>query len=292
MDLIMPDNFTFKIRPMITNDLNQAISLSNSEGWNQTEKDWKLLLENPLNTCLVAEHNNTVIGTATALNHSNKVAWIGMVLVDKRFRGQGVGKMLLRTIIDALKNIDSIKLDSTPAGLPLYKKLGFINEYMIYRMINPSLQSFSKQPFSYEPVNIDRVSLSDVKKLDERIFGTARTYLLQALFSNYPAKAYLVNRNKKLDGYMFGRNGARFNYIGPVAALSEDSARILISKAFESVNHQPVALDILQDKEDLIKWLESLGFVKHRYFIRMYLKSNFYYGLIEYQYLISGPEFG
>jgi GNAT superfamily N-acetyltransferase len=292
MDLIMPDNFTFKIRPVITNDLNQAISLSNSEGWNQTEKDWKLLLENPLNTCLVAEHNNTVIGTATALNHSNKVAWIGMVLVDKRFRGQGVGKMLLRTIIDALKNIDSIKLDATPAGLPLYEKLGFINEYMIYRMINPSLQSFSKHPFSYEPVNVDRVSLSDVKKLDERIFGIARTYLLQALLRNYPGKAYLINRNNNLDGYMFGRDGIRFNYIGPVCAFSNDSARILILKALESLDHQPVALDILQDKEELIKWLESLGFIKQRHFIRMYLKSNSYSGLIKNNYLISGPEYG
>jgi GNAT superfamily N-acetyltransferase len=292
MDLIMPDNFTFKIRPMITNDLNQAISLSNSEGWNQTEKDWKLLLKNPINICIVAEYDNKVIGTATALNHSDKIAWIGMVLVDKSFRGRGVGKKLLTNIIGALKNIDSIKLDATPAGLPLYQKLGFIDEYKIYRMINPELQSFKKQAFNYEPVNIDPESFSDVLKLDKRIFGTARTYLLQTLLRNYPGKAYLIKRNKKIDGYMFGRDGVRFNYIGPVFAFSHDSARILISKALESLNNQPVALDILQDKKKLIKWLESLGFIKQRHFIRMYLRSNSYCGLIKYQHLISGPEFG
>jgi len=288
----MPDNSAFKIRPMITNDLIQAISLSNSEGWNQTEKDWKLLLENPGNICIVAEYDDKVIGTATALNHSDKIAWIGMVLVDKSFRGRGVGKRLLTNVIGALKNVDSIKLDATPEGLPLYQKLGFSDEYKIFRMINPSLQSFKKQPFNYEPLNIDPESFSDVLKLDKKIFGTARTYLLEALFSNYPTKSFLINKNKKLEGYVFGRNGARFNYIGPIAALSEDSARILILKALESLNSQPVALDILQDKQDLIKWLESLGFVKHRHFIRMYLKSNSYSGLIEYQYLISGPEFG
>jgi GNAT superfamily N-acetyltransferase len=292
MDLIMPDNFTFKIRPMITNDLNQAISLSNSEGWNQTEKDWKLLLENPINICIVAEYDNKVIGTATALNHSDKIAWIGMVLVDKSFRGRGVGKRLLTNIIGALKNVDSIKLDATPAGLPLYQKLGFIDEYKIYRMINPELHSFKKQLFNYEPVNIDQKSFSDVLKLDKRIFGTARTYLLQTLLRNYPGKAYLIKRNNKIDGYMFGRDGVRFNYIGPVFAFSHDSARILISKALESLNNQPVALDILQDKKKLIKWLESLGFIKQRHFIRMYLRSNSYCGLIKYQHLISGPEFG
>jgi predicted GNAT family N-acyltransferase len=288
----MPDNFTFKIRPLIANDLNQAISLSDSEGWNQTEKDWKLLLENPDNICIVAEYNDKVIGTATALNHSNKIAWIGMVLVDKSFRGRGVGKMLLTNIIGALKNVDSIKLDATPAGLPLYQKLGFVNEYKIYRMTNPSLQSFRKQAFNYEPVQIDLKNFPDVLKLDERIFGTTRTYLLQTLLRNYPGKAYLIKRNNKLDGYMFGREGVRFNYIGPVFAFSQDSARILILKALESLSNQPVALDVLEDKEELSKWLETLGFVKQRHFIRMYLKSNSYYGLIEYQYLISGPEFG
>jgi hypothetical protein len=91
---------------------------------------------------------------------------------------------------------------------------------------------------------------------------------------------------------MFGRDGVRFNYIGPVFAFSHDSARILILKALESLNNQPVTLDILQDKEELIKWLESLGFIKQRHFIRMYLRSNSYCGLIKYQHLISGPDYG
>jgi ribosomal protein S18 acetylase RimI-like enzyme len=95
-----------------------------------------------------------------------------------------------------------------------------------------------------------------------------------------------------LEGYVFGRNGARFNYIGPLAALSENSARILILKALESLNDQPVALDVPEDKEELSKWLETLGFVKQRHFVRMYLKSNSCIGLTKYQYLISGPEFG
>jgi GNAT superfamily N-acetyltransferase len=277
---------------MIADDLNQAISLSDSEGWNQMENDWKLLLGNPLNICIVAEYNNKVIGTATALNHSNKVAWIGMVLVDKSFRGRGVGKMLLTKIIGALKNVDSIKLDATPAGLPLYQKLGFTGENKISRMINPSVQSFKRHAFNYEPVNIDPESFSDVLKLDRRIFGTSRTYLLKTLLGNYPGKAFLIKRHNKLDGYMFGRDGVRFNYIGPVFAFSYESARILISKALESLNNKPVALDILQDKAELYKWLEMLGFIEQRHFIRMNLKSNSHCGLIKYQYLISGPEFG
>jgi ribosomal protein S18 acetylase RimI-like enzyme len=288
----MANNPSFKIRPMVINDLDQAINLSNAEGWNQTEKDWKLLFENPMNTCLVAEHHNKIAGTATALNHSNEVAWIGMVVVDKSLRGQGVGKMLLTHIIDNLKQIKSIKLDATPAGQPLYENLGFKEEHLIFRMTNASVKSFLwKDPYN-EPEHIDKDSFTEVLKLDKSIFGADRTYLLQSLLQNYPGKAFLLKQNHKLEGYIFGRDGIRFNYIGPVFSLSSESARILISKALESINNQPIVLDILADKEDLIKWLETIGFEKQRHFVRMYMKSNAFHGVVSNQYLISGPEFG
>lgn len=292
MDLIISDNLTFKIRPMIHNDLYQAIRLSNSEGWNQTEKDWKILLENARNTCIVAVCNSEVIGTATALNHSDKVAWIGMVLVSNSYRGHGVGKALLSNIIGELKNFASIKLDATPAGRLLYLKLGFTDEYRIIRMINPSIRNNDERTFKYKPIAIDKSSLPEVLIRDKKIFGTDRSYLLRALLYNYPKKAYLIKGKKNLNGFIFGRNGYKFNYIGPVSANSDESAKILIWKALESLNHQPVALDILYDKVEVIKWLESLGFVKKRDFVRMYLKNNSYCGLIKHQYLISGPEFG
>jgi len=51
-------------------------------------------------------------------------------------------------------------------------------------------------------------------------------------------------------------------------------------------------MDVLQDKGELIKWLEHQGFEIQRPFTRMYLKSNCYSGEPGFQYLISGPEFG
>jgi ribosomal protein S18 acetylase RimI-like enzyme len=288
----MADNPLFKIRPMLTGDLDQALGLSKAEGWNQTETDWRLLLENPANICLVAEYNGRLAGTATALNHANLVAWIGMVLVDKSLRGQGAGKSLLINIIDRLKEIKSIKLDATPAGQPLYEKLGFIEELTILRMTNTSVKnSFQKEHIS-ELIHVDTENLAEVLKSDKIIFGTDRSYLLKTLLKNYTERAFLLKHKHILDGYIFGREGLRYNYLGPVFALSSDTARILIAKALESLKNQPAALDVLQDKTDLIKWLESIGFVKQRHFVRMYLKGNSYSGVVKNQYLISGPEFG
>jgi GNAT superfamily N-acetyltransferase len=282
----------FRIRQMTKNDLEEAICLSAGEGWNQTEKDWHLLLDGPHNICIVADDGTKVAGTATALCYANEVAWIGMVLVDKALRGQGIGRMLLIDIIEKLKHIDSIKLDATPAGLPLYQSLGFIEEYNIIRMISPAFHDFYFKYPNGEPLHIDADGLTEVLDLDKNIFGADRTYLLRTLYQNYPLKALQLRHNNLPDGYIFGRDGLRFNYIGPVSAQTTDSAKALIAKALIIHNNQPVALDILEDKGELIRWLESIGFIRQRHFVRMYLKNNSHAGKVENQFLISGPEFG
>ena len=273
-------------------DLDQALGLSLNEGWNQTMNDWKFLFENPENVSIVAEKDNRVAGTATALNHENKIAWIGMVLVDKSLRGQGAGKMLLENIISRLKHVESVKLDATPAGEPLYRKLGFIAEHNIFRMTSDSLNYSSAIVLSGESDNINQENLSEVVKLDRKIFGADRSYLLMNLLSGNPDRAFYLKKDNSPEGYAFGRAGSRFNYVGPVNALTQESARELILKSLKSLNDQKIAIDILEDKVDVISWLESIGFVKQRHFVRMYLKVNPYPGIVNNQYLISGPEFG
>jgi N-acetylglutamate synthase-like GNAT family acetyltransferase len=288
----MTENHLFTIRPMTADDLGQALELSGDEGWNQTEKDWRLLLENPDNICIVAEKDKKVAGTATAMVHSGKIAWIGMVIVNKTIRGQGAGRMLLTHILEKLKHIESIKLDATPAGQSLYKSLGFIDEYKLFRMTNPSQSTFEYQPSEDIPERITSEVAEDIFTQDGKIFGTNRRYLLSILMEDYPEKAFFIKNSYMPDGYVLGRDGSRFNYIGPLCADSFESARSLLSKSLRCLIKKPVALDVPEEKGELINWLESLGFIKQRYFIRMYLIRNPYPGILKSLYLISGPEYG
>ena len=133
----------FILRRMEMDDISGAMKLSNNEGWNQTEKDWKILIENPQNVSIVAEDNKKIIGTTTAINYSDQLAWIGMVLVNKEYRGRGVSKLLLANIFKKLETFRSIKLDATPGGQQVYKKFDFKDEYLITRMTNASITNLS-----------------------------------------------------------------------------------------------------------------------------------------------------
>ena len=281
----------FTVRAMQLNDIASAMKLSTAEGWNQTEKDWKLLVDHPGNVCLLAEFGSKVIGTTTAIIYSDHLAWIGMVLVDKQFRGQGASKLLLTTIFKKLE-LFSIKLDATPAGQQVYKSFDFQDEYHILRMVNVSARTVPLQNDNdvWEPMLLD--DTQEIIALDEISFGVSRQQLIQFLLTEYPGKTELLKRNERITGFALGRNGNRYHQIGPVVALSSTDAKILITNAINKLTNQPVIIDVLEDKEDLIAWLSSIGFVQQRYFIRMYKNENTFPGTTAKQFCIAGPEYG
>ncbi len=284
-------NEAVTLRPMQLSDLNCAMQLSTAEGWNQTESDWKLFIENPLNICLVAMAGKKVIGTIAAINYSNEVEWIGMVLVNKAYRGNGVSTLLMKSILDKSASFKSVKLDATLAGQAVYSKLGFKNEYIITRMTSSSVQYLNDDGGLFpEPIQLK--DIEEIIALDKDIFGAGRRYLIEYLIKKYPGKSWMLKRNNHVTGFVLGRDGNKYNHIGPVTASSDADTKILISKALSKLNNQPAVVDIFNDKEDLLNWFHSIGFVNQRQFIRMYKDQNSFPGIIEKQYLICGPEFG
>ena len=280
------------MRRMNVNDIGSAMKLSSAEGWNQTENDWKLLVDDPHNICLVAEMDNKVIGTTTAMNYANAEAWIGMVLVDKEYRGNGVSKALLAGILEKTSFIKSIKLDATEAGQPVYQKFGFKDEYIIARMVNTWAMKLWIAEQEFEPEQIMPRDIREIVAIDEAVFGVNRKQLIKFLLQRYPNQGWLLRRRGAIVGFVLGREGNKYHHIGPLVASSTSDAMILISKAIEDLTDKSVAVDILCDKMELIKWLNSIGFIRQRDFVRMYKNENPFPGKIADQFLICGPEFG
>ncbi|HTE34733.1 MAG TPA: GNAT family N-acetyltransferase, partial [Chryseolinea sp.] len=119
------------VRRMQAGDATAAINLSAAEGWNQTANDWNFLIAYPGGTCIAAVCEKEIIATTTAIHYSDRLAWIGMVLVKKTYRGRGISKLLLDHVFEKLKSFPSVKLDATAQGQQVYTKFGFKNEYRI-----------------------------------------------------------------------------------------------------------------------------------------------------------------
>ena len=61
----------------------------------------KYLRRNPT-TCFVAEKNETIIGVILS-GHDGRRGYVHHMAVDEKLRGNGVGSMLLKSAMDALK---------------------------------------------------------------------------------------------------------------------------------------------------------------------------------------------
>lgn len=281
-----------QLRRMELSDMDVLMKFKNAEGWNQLEKDWALLIGYEESISLVAVLDNRIVGSVTALNYENRVAWIGMMIVDKDYRGRGIAKGLMLAVMDKLKLCESIKLDATPAGRPLYLKLGFKDEYTLYRMTSPSV---AKIPFRDGSVGARKMRAGDiplVAAFDRKVFGADRTELITRLRGSCPEIAWLYKDNNSIAGFCVGRPGQNFTQIGPLNALSKEIAKVLMRSAINQLSGQAVVVDIPADKADTRDWLEANGFETIRPFERMFLRVNPHPGMINNLYLIAGPELG
>lgn len=280
------------VRQMLLSDMDSLMQLKNTEGWNQVEEDWTLLMNYKNSVSLVALTDNRLAGSITAMNYANKVAWIGMMLVDKKYRGMGISRLLLQEALNKLKHCKSIKLDATPAGKPVYEKFGFMDEYRLIRMTCPSLSEDRLRNHSIESLRISPDDLRKVAVYDKKVFGADRSAMIRNLYERDPELAWMIPDNQYIEGYCLGRKGTRFTQIGPLYAASLEGAKALMHTAMHQTAGKAIVLDVHAANMKWIRWLEEGGFSSLRSFTRMYLKDNPYPGRVEDQYTICGPEFG
>ncbi len=278
-----------RLRVMTSADIPAGMRLKEIAGWNQTAADWERFLRATPEGCFVAESDGRVAGTATTITYEGRFAWIGMVLVDPEFRGQGIGTRLLEKTIEYLdaRRVPGLKLDATPQGKPIYEKLGFVAEYEIERWL------LKRDPGGEMPrPAAARTDLGGILRLDREVFGADRSELLRSLHREAPAFTLEIRHGGDLVGYALGRGGSRADHLGPWMAREEASARALLEEFLRRSGRETVFVDRLRTNAFARALLTARGFEFSRPLTRMVRGSNAYPGRPELLCAILGPEFG
>ena len=276
------------LRTMTTADIPAGMRLKDLAGWNQTPADWRCFLQSSPRGCFAAEVDGKVVGTAATNVYEQRFAWIGMVLVDPEFRGRGIGTHLLQKAVEHLDEmgIRTMKLDATPAGRPIYRKLGFEDEYEIERWL-------LKRPASEAaPASALHSVCDPVLDFDREIFGADRGSLLQSLAAENPDFALAVERDGEIAGYAFGRRGTLADHLGPWMAREEETATQLLDEFLGRSRREMIFVDALKDRRFVSQMLLARGFKVSRPLTRMVRGPNRYPGRPEMLCAILGPEFG
>ena len=112
----------FTIRPMTAADVPHGQALTASFGWPHRQEDWALM--QTLGQGIVAERQGKLVGTALCWRYGADWATLGMIGVDAEMQGHGIGRRLLRALLQALEG-RSLALHATRAGMSLYAAEGF-----------------------------------------------------------------------------------------------------------------------------------------------------------------------
>jgi hypothetical protein len=184
--------------------------------------------------------------------------------------------------------VETLKLDATPMGHPLYLQLGFEDEYSIERW-----EGISHAEASVHDRTMTIDQMDGVCQWDRQVFGADREPLLTSLWREGPRYSAAAYSDNGISGYVLGRKGSRAHYLGPwVARPGSGAAEELFHEFLGRFRGEQVFVDICCENVEARALVESAGFRHQRTLTRMSNGPNRYPGLPHYVCGIAGPELG
>jgi len=263
------------LRLLTRDDAADLLALSTAAGWNQTVDDWRTLLDLAPQSCWGIQADGRIVSSATLVCYGTRLAWVGMVLTLPGYRRRGFARCLLDKTLDRARElgIETVKLDATDAGRPLYESLGFRVEQPVERWARPGdVAAIAPNPCAV-PETVDR-----------RACGCARTALLHLLADRSRVTA-------TPSAYAMLRPGRVSAYLGPCVAPSPAEASALIESLLAPYPAAACYWDLFSHHTNAAALAASLGFQPVRKLLRMSLGKELR-GDDKTTYAIAGFEFG
>jgi GNAT superfamily N-acetyltransferase len=189
------------------------------------------------------------------------LATVGMMLVASRHGRRGLGRRLMEHVL-ARAGDAVVYLTATPAGRPLYERLGFrvVDTSVTYRGFLRPESAEAEAASATRPVAT--ADLAAIAAVDQQVFGAERNRVLAELVT-------FADRFELLDEPATTGHGAALTYgaawskdgrrlIGPLVAASTVAAARLVC-GLAAGWPGDVRLDILGRHQDLAAWAAARG---------------------------------
>ena len=156
-------------------------------------------------------------------------ARIGLMAVHPDFQRRGIGRAIMEHLLEwaVVRRATTILLDATPAGVPLYTRLGFVTDdyaraYVYTRRASPT------SPKAHIVTPLHLADLPEIAAFDAERFGASRAAVLAGYVEEYAGRAYVARDSLgSVAGYLI----AQANRLGPWLADTPEVADALLRQA-------------------------------------------------------------
>jgi predicted GNAT family N-acyltransferase len=242
-------------------DIPGLLALSQSVKWDYDEHDFDTIIKSGR----VFGHRTNegrIVSCSAIIPYDNKLATIGMVIVNKEFRGQGLGKEITMKCIEAVSKDTSIMLIATEEGKPLYEKLGFVTVDYIHKYLCKSYTS--TKPITNSAVVIEEYqprNFNEVVKIDEEAYGGKRSLFLRNRIHQSNQCLVVKDPSAIIIGYGLSISGSKNLILGPIVAPDKTVGAVLLDK-LASGQPRILRIDVPSGNEAFRGFLENSGFKK------------------------------
>jgi len=200
------------------------------------------------------------VGLTTTAHYGRRVAWIGNVVVKRRYRQRHIGLRLVEHAVNYLTEIrvKHIALYCFKENVSFYRRLGFVGGSGFVRL--------RREPDRH-PVRVKveasskPLTLSSVLALDARGFGADRRRLFTALLREGIAW-YLAYQTKYGASYVLVKKYYDMNEIGPWISfgLSRHELDLLLQAIIGESGRKPIEATCPSTNDVLLRMMERRGF--------------------------------
>ena len=246
------------IRSFTTSDLEFALTQTAREGWDTTAGVFQVCLAHDPTGCFVAEMDQTPVGMITT-THYRHCAWVGNLIVLPDCRSRGIGRRLMNHALNHLEHagVRTVRLEADPPGVPLYRSLGFEDEFESLRFKGQAVAS--TEPAEVEPLDLE--ALAQVAALDQTHFGDDRGRLLQLLLA-YGGTGCVLREGESVRGYGMLVPSTIGIRLGPWVASDPEAAHVLLQLLRTAAGNRTMILGVPSLNEEALNLLENAGFVR------------------------------
>ncbi|MGG4166459.1 GNAT family N-acetyltransferase [Rossellomorea vietnamensis] len=240
-------------------DIPGLIELSESVGWDYDKHE----IGTVMSAGSVFGHKNahgTIVSSAAIIPYEVRLASIGMVIVNKEYRGFGLGKEATQQCSNSLSGDTSIMLISTEDGKPLYERMGFKSVDRVHKYICDTYSTSKKTDTTVTIEDFYVSHFREIVKLDEAAFGDKRSHFLEYRINQSEQCVVVKDKNGSLIGFGLSILGPINLIIGPLVAPDAQIASIILDK-LASGHQGKLRIDIPSGQEAFMETLEQCGFV-------------------------------
>ncbi|OBY80986.1 hypothetical protein BBG47_03930 [Paenibacillus sp. KS1] len=256
-------NQTLAVEQLRITDTQGLIDLSASIGWDYDEQD----IQTIMSSGTVWGHRNEqgdIISSAAILTYKPGLSTIGMVIVDQRYRGMGLGKAVVQACMDAVDNSDTIMLIATEEGRPLYEGMGYHTVSYVNKLVCSSYNSTLSNRSDYDsemrtmPLGLEH--FPGIRELDQLAIGADRETFLSARWKQAKQGVVVLDNKGTLIGYGFAVQGPKYLVLGPVIAVRQEAASAMIHYLAGDNRGKLLRIDVPEEQPEFIELLRQAGF--------------------------------